>query len=264
MEEEKDVLQIEVADNGVATVWLNRPHKLNAISPPMQRALYAAVERIEQDEAILAVVFRGRGGNFCAGADLGKSVTPTLHTSRRSPFQRGQAELYDRIYKLRQPTVAAVEGYATAGGFELMISCDFAVAAVDARLGDFHIRRGLFAGAGPLYRLPRMIGIRRTKELMMTGKWISGETAERWGLVNACTPAEELDALVADFCAPLIDKSPFAMWLTKQVANHGLDADTDSLITMEMLAVNYIHQSEDSKEGVRAFLEKRPPNWVGY
>ena len=259
---ENDVLQIEIADNGIATVWLNRPHKLNSISPQLQSELVAAVDRIESDEHILAVVFRGRGNTFCAGADLGESVSPTLN-SAPSPFQQGQARLYDRIFKLKQPTVAAVEGYATAGGFELMIACDFAVATADAKIGDFHIRRGLFAGAGPLYRLPRMIGLRRTKELMMTGKLLSGDQCAQWGLVNAAGPADRFDALIEAFCAPLIDKSPFCMWMTKQAVNHGLDADTDSLITLEMMTVNYVHQSEDAKEGVRAFLEKRQPNWVG-
>src|SRR6186997_759806 len=119
------------------------------------------------------------------------------------------ARTFDRAFNLGKPTIAVVEGHAVAGGFELMISCDFAVAADDAKIGDFHIRRALFGGAGPIYRLPRMIGIRKTKELMLTGKLLSGSEAVDFDLINASAPAEELDQLVTDFVAPLVDKSPF-------------------------------------------------------
>jgi enoyl-CoA hydratase/carnithine racemase len=164
---------------------------------------------------------------------------------------------------MRKPTIAAVEGYAVAGGFELMISCDFALATSEARIGDFHIRRALFGGAGPIYRLPRMIGMRRSKELMLTGKLLSGDQCAQWGLVNAAAPQAGFDALIQEFCAPLIDKSPFCMWMTKMAVNRGLDADTNSLITLETMTCNVVHHSEDAKEGVKAFLEKRTPVWTG-
>jgi enoyl-CoA hydratase/carnithine racemase len=150
-----------------------------------------------------------------------------------------------------------------AGGFELMISCDFALATSEARIGDFHIRRALFGGAGPIYRLPRMIGMRRSKELMLTGKLLSGDQCAEWGLVNAAAPQAGFDALIKEFCAPLIDKSPFCMWMTKMAVNRGLDADTNSLITLETMTCNVVHHSEDAKEGVKAFLEKRTPVWTG-
>jgi len=137
------------------------------------------------------------------------------------------------------------------------------VAADDAQIGDFHIRRALFGGAGPIYRLPRMIGIRKTKELMLTGKLLSGREAVDFDLINASAPAAELDQLVKDFIAPLIDKSPFAMRLTKMTIDRGLDADIQSLMVMEHLAVGNALQSEDAREGVNAFLEKREPKWVG-
>ena len=144
-----------------------------------------------------------------------------------------------------------------------MISCDFALAATTARIGDFHIRRALFGGCGPIYRLPRYIGLRKAKELMLTGKLLSGTEAAEWGLVNDVAPPEEFDALIERFCGPLIDKSPFCMWITKMAVNRGLDADTNSLITLETLACNVVHQSQDAREGVSAFLEKRDPKWVG-
>jgi enoyl-CoA hydratase len=125
------------------------------------------------------------------------------------------------------------------------------------------MRRALFGGAGPIYRLPRYIGMRRSKELMLTGKLLSGAECKEWGLVNDVSAPEDFDKLIEDFCAPLIDKSPFCMWITKMAVNRGMDADTDSLITLETLACNVVHQSDDAKEGVTAFLEKREPKWVG-
>jgi enoyl-CoA hydratase len=158
--------------------------------------------------------------------------------------------------------VAVVEGYAVAGGFELMISCDFAVVADDAQIGDYHIRRALFGGAGPIYRLPRYIGLRRTKELLLTGKLLSGRQCADWGLANLSAPADELDGAVAEFVAPMTDKSAFTMRITKLAANRGLDGDTETLIALESMTCNVAHQSNDAREGVQAFLQKRDPIWT--
>jgi len=261
---EKDVIQYEVADNGIATVWLNRPHKRNCVSPQLLQELEVAVDRAHDDRKALAVVFRGRGNTFCSGADLDQLVSPVLQaTSPSLQLAIDSARTYDKIFNMRKPTIAAVEGYAVAGGFELMISCDFALATSEAKIGDFHIRRALFGGAGPIYRLPRMIGMRRSKELMLTGKLLSGDQCAEWGLVNASAPQAQFDGLIQEFCAPLIDKSPFCMWMTKMAVNRGLDADTNSLITLETMTCNVVHHSEDAKEGVKAFLEKRDPVWAG-
>ena len=105
--------------------------------------------------------------------------------------------------------------------------------------------------------------MRRSKELMLTGKLLTGDQCADWTLVNASAPQAEFDQLIEDFCAPLIDKSPFCMWMTKMAVNRGLDGDTDTLITLETMTCNVVHHSEDAKEGVRAFLEKRTPKWTG-
>jgi enoyl-CoA hydratase len=248
----------------VVTIWLNRPEVRNCINWETLVALADAVDRAEKDEEARAVLFRGRGHTFCAGADLNMLGGEFLGTSTQSlELAQLSAKTYDHIYNLRKPTIAVVEGYAVAGGFELFISCDFALVADDARIGDFHIRRGVFGGAGPIYRLPRYIGMRKAKELMLTGKLLSGKECADWGLANASAPADQLDAMVAEWVEPLIDKSPFTMWMTKAAANRGLDADSDTLILLETMTCNVVHQSEDAKEGVTAFLEKREPKWVG-
>ena len=135
--------------------------------------------------------------------------------------------------------------------------------AEDALIGDFHIRRSLFGGAGPIYRLPRLVGLRKAKELMLTGKLLTGVQAKEWGLINECAPAEQLDECVDTFVADLTDKSPFAMWITKMAINKGLDADQGTLMVLEHFVSSMAMISNDASEGVAAFLEKRDPIWTG-
>jgi enoyl-CoA hydratase len=256
-----DVIQYEV-EGGVATIWLNRPEVKNCVNWALLTNLGAALDRAEDDDDVRVVVIRGRGNTFCAGADLNMLDSEFLGTTNKSvKIAQVSARTFDRAFNLGKPTIAVVEGYAVAGGFELMISCDFCIAADDARIGDFHIRRALFGGAGPIYRLPRYIGLRKTKELLFTGKLLSGKECEEWGLANVSAPSAELDQAIADFVAPMIDKSAFTMRITKLAANRGLDGDTETLIALESMTCNVAHQSQDAKEGVQAFLEKRDPVW---
>ena len=183
-------------------------------------------------------------------------------TTKSIELAQVSARTYDRIFNLRKPTIAVVEGYAVAGGFELMISCDFCIASTDAKIGDFHIRRALFGGAGPIYRLPRYIGLRKAKELMLTGKLLSGQECFEWNLANVAAPPEGLEQAIAEFVAPLKDKGALIMHVTKMTANRGLDGDTETLIALESMACNVIHQSADAREGVQAFLEKRDAVWT--
>jgi enoyl-CoA hydratase len=250
-------------DGEIAYVWLNRPHKKNAVTVELLHRLDEIIRDVDSDPDIRVLILRGREGTFCSGFDLDELLADYVGTTTAMEVAVLSAKVCDRLYSMNTPSVAVLEGFVTAGGFELMISCDFAVSADDAQIGDFHIRRALFGGAGPIYRLPRMIGIRKTKELMLTGKLLSGKEAVDFDLINASAPAEELDQLVKDFIAPIIDKSPFAMRLTKMTIDRGLDADIQSLMVMEHLAVGNALQSEDAREGVNAFLEKREPKWVG-
>ena len=260
-----DPIQYEVNDH-IATIWLNRPEVRNCVNWELLSQMAQRVEQAAEDPDVRVVLFRGRGHTFCAGADLRMLGSEFVGTSTASlKLAELSAKTYDRIQTMDKPTIAVVEGYAVAGGFELLISTDFALCADEAQIGDFHIRRALFGGCGPIYRLPRIMGLRKAKELMLTGKLLSGVEAAgpEWNLCNASAPADELDDLVADFVAPLADKSPFCMKITKNTLNRGLDADQESLIIMERMACNVVHHSDDAKEGVAAFLEKRDPVWSG-
>src|SRR6201993_652036 len=257
-----EFVQYEVAD-GVATIWLNRPEVKNCVNWALLQQFGEALDRAERDPDVRVVVIRGRGHTFCAGADLNMLDSEFLGTTNNSvEIAQVSARTFDRAFNLQKPTVAVVEGHAVAGGFELMISCDFAVVADDAKIGDFHIRRALFGGAGPIYRLPRYIGLRRTKELLLTGKLLSGVQCEAWGLANVSAPTEELEQAIRDFAAPMLDKSAFTMRITKLAANRGLDGDTETLIALESMTCNVAHQSNDAREGVQAFLQKREPVWA--
>src|SRR6476620_8257397 len=223
----QEVVQYEVAD-GVATIWLNRPEVKNCVNWALLTQLGEALDRAEDDPDVRVVLIRGRGNTFCAGADLNMLDAEFLGTTNNSvKIAQVSARTFDRAFNLSKPTIAVIEGYAVAGGFELMISCDFAVVSDDAKIGDFHIRRALFGGAGPIYRLPRYIGLRKTKELLLTGKLLSGEECEDWGLANVSAPTEALDQAISDFVAPMNDKSAFTMRITNLAANLNHAADTE-------------------------------------
>jgi enoyl-CoA hydratase len=257
-----DEIQFE-RDGNVARVWLNRPHKMNCVTLPILQRLDEIITEVDADPDLRVLVLRGRGGTFCSGFDLDELQADYIGSSTAMDVAVISAKVCDRLYSMSTPSVAVLEGYVTAGGFELMISCDFAIAADDAKIGDFHIRRALFGGAGPIYRVPRMIGIRKTKELMLTGKLLSGAAAADFGLINDSASVEELDATVEEFIGQLTDKSPFQLRITKMTIDRSLEADIQSLMVMEHLAVGVTLNSEDAAEGVAAFLEKREPKWKG-
>lgn len=250
-------------DGHVARIWLNRPHKRNCITVAMLERLDEIITEVDADPELRVVVVRGKGNTFSSGFDLDDLKSDYIGSSTAMDVAVVSAKVCDRLYSMSTPSVAVLEGYVTAGGFEVMISCDFAIADDAAQIGDFHIRRALFGGAGPIYRLPRMLGVRKTKELMLTGKLLSGAEAADFDLVNASAPAEQLDETVEEFISHLTDKSPFQMKLTKMAVDRGLDADIASLMVLEHLAVGVTLNSQDAAEGVSAFLEKREPKWTG-
>ena len=259
---EAEPIQYEV-DGHIARIWLNRPHKRNAVSQQLLSELDEARRRAEADENVRVMVIRGREGTFCSGFDLDELLGEFIGTTTAYQVALKSQRVCDDIFRSSVPSVCVIEGWATAGGFEIMINCDFAIAEENAKISDFHIRRALLGGAGPMYRLPRIVGERKAKELMMTGRVLSGREAYEFGLVNAWAPAAELDATVDQFVANLVDKSPFQMQITKQCVNRALDADTETMMLVERLAVGVTLNSDDAAEGVSAFLDKREAAWSG-
>jgi enoyl-CoA hydratase len=249
----------------VATIWLNRPEVLNCINSTLARERIEALQRAADDDEVRAIVIRGRGRGFCAGRDLKELNADALGNPRESwkiVRQSGLLAL-SNDWLIPKPTISVVHGYAVAGGFEMMMWTDFAIVADDAKIGDYHLRRGLLGGAGPYWSVPRMIGMRRTKELFFTGKLLTGKQAAEWGLANVSAPEDELDDALDEFVEDLIDKSPLAMSWCKLAVSRSFEADRETIAVLEHFMVMNNHQTRDAKEGATAFIEKRTPDYRG-
>ncbi len=252
-----DRIQYELGDR-VARIWFNRPEKRNAFTRQMMLELSDAVSAAESDPKARVIVFRGRGGTLCSGADLDEAI----HSQDLSADHAPWLTLCTQIAKTKKPTIAVVEGYLVGGGHGLVVNCDLAVATTDARIGDFFMNRGLIGAANAYYWLPRMIGLRRTRELVLTGRLLSGVEAAEWGLVNLAVPPGKIDEAVDKLVSELTNKSGFALQIAKMVLDRSLDLDFDSFTTMQELSSYYVvERSHDAREGIAAFVEKRAPHW---
>ncbi|MGA2463368.1 MAG: enoyl-CoA hydratase/isomerase family protein [Thermodesulfobacteriota bacterium] len=248
----------------VAKITLNRPQALNAMNDVMFREIGQALEDSEEDNNIRVVVITGNGRAFCSGVDLKFAREKLTSQKAKEDFYRlGNRVKMRRIEEMSKPVIAAVNGFALAGGFEIVLACDLAIAAEDATIGDQHMNYGLFGAGGSPYRLPLLVGIRKAKELIFTGKWISGKEAERIGLVNRAVPADQLESAVDEMVAQLADKSPVAMRISKAYINRTAFIDADSRLELLIMSALVLGASEDSQEGMRAFAEKRKPVYKG-
>jgi enoyl-CoA hydratase len=255
MSEENAVL-VEVED-GIMTVTLNRPKARNAVNRALAEGVADAMDELDSNDAIRVAILTGSQGTFCSGMDLKAFVTGELPSVKG----RGFAGLAEKLP--RKPLIAAVEGYALAGGFELAISCDLVVAAADAKFGIPEVKRGLAAAAGGLMRLPRQMPSRIAMELALTGDFISSERAYSLGLINQIVePGTALDAAKA-LAAKISANGPLAVAISKQVVLESEDWNTEEMWDKQQALVMPVFVSEDAIEGATAFAEKRAPNWKG-
>ena len=249
---------------GVATITLNRPEVLNAITRQMFLEIGQALDDADSDNKVSVVVIKGSGKAFCAGVDL-KFATEELKTlqDEQDLFRLGNKMALEKMEALSKPVIAAVHGYCMAGGFEMMLATDIVIATEDAVISDQHINVGLFGGGGCVYRLALLVGMRKAKEIILTGKRISGKEAEQMGLVNRAVPAGELDKAVEEMAATLSEKSPVAMRLSKWYINKTMMVDADMRLELAIMYSLIDSTSEDKEEGMRAFVEKRKPVFKG-
>jgi enoyl-CoA hydratase len=247
------------AKGGIARVVLNRPEQMNAISPTLLEDLNRVCETIEGDPGVRVVTLTAAGRAFCAGADLKAVKALSPDPDRWNSFMRLWHRVFNRIEALAVPVIAGVHGLALAGGLELVLVADLVVADEAARLGDQHANFGLVAGGGGSQRLPRLIGARRAKELMLLGGWLSAGEALAWGLVNRVAPAGTVAAVVEEAAASLADKSVSASRTVKALVNRAFDTDLAGGLEMELHLVAAHMRSADAAEGLRAFAEKRKP-----
>lgn len=247
--------------DGIARVALNRPAQLNAISPELLDALDAACAAIETDDGARVVTLTGNGRVFCAGADLKVVQEYAPDPVKWRTFMAEWRRVFDRVERLPRPVIAGVHGLALAGGLELTLVADLVVADAEARIGDQHANFGLLAGGGGSQRLPRVIGPRRAKELMLLGGWVTAEQALAWGLVNRVAPAGRLEDTVMEIARALVDKSVSAGRSAKMLVNRALDVDLATGLDLEAAEVARHMRGPDAAEGLAAFVGKRAPNF---
>ncbi|WP_117237302.1 enoyl-CoA hydratase/isomerase family protein [Thermus sediminis] len=247
-------------EEGVALVTLKRPGALNALSQDLLRELAEVVEVIAQDSEARVAIFTGEGKAFAAGADLKEIAALKDPFMAREYALLGQG-VFAEIAALPIPTIAAIHGYALGGGLELALACDLRVASKDARLGLPEVGLGLIPGFGGTQRLPRLIGRGRALDLILTGRHVSAEEALGMGLVNRV--GEDALEEAKKLAEKILKNGPVALALAKESVVRGEGLDLSEALEIEADLFGYAAATEDMKEGVRAFLEKRPPHFKG-
>lgn len=252
----------EVGEDGVATVTVNRPDKLNALSGAVILELREAFEHIASAADLRAAIVTGAGEKaFVAGADI--SELEMLSPAEARDFAvRGQ-----RVFRLLEtsgkPSVAAVNGYALGGGLELAMACTVRFASENARFGQPEVKLGIVPGYGGTQRLPRLVGRGRALEMLLSGEPVTAAEAHRIGLVNAVAPQAELLAYSRAWLAKVLANGPLALALAMETVDAGLEAGLEEGLRLEAAAFGLSAATEDRREGTRAFLEKRRPVFAG-
>ncbi len=256
-----DVLKREKLEGGVALLTVNRPDKMNALNGEVRCALLGALDDLEGDEDVRVVVITGAGNQaFIAGADIGEFRDARPVEQYRS-MQDG--DIYGALETFRKPVIAMINGYCLGGGCELAMACDIRVAAEGARLGQPEINLGLIPGGGGTQRLPRLVGEGRAMKMIMTGEMISGNEAERVGLVDGVHPDAELREKTLDVARTIASKSPMALQAAKESVLAARRTSLDEGRKFERGWFSLLFSTDDMDEGVSAFLEKRDPDFRG-
>lgn len=245
----------------IGWIYLNRPDKLNAINQQLIKELRESIDNFLIDQEVKVIVITGNGKAFCAGADISEFKTLNGYTAWQ--FAKSGRELMDYIENSPKPTIAMINGYALGGGLEIALACDIRIAAEEAQLGLPEINLGIYPGFGGTQRLIRIIGKGKALEMMLTGDRIPAKEAERFGLVNKVVPLKDLEQETRNFALKLAEKPPISMTLIKLLVNQGLDIPELAGLNMESLGWGVVFSTEDQKEGVSAFLEKRKAQFKG-
>ena len=256
-----------VLDDAVLRLKLTRAEKRNALDDSMMSGLIDALDRAGRDEAVRAVVLSGDGDHFCAGADIVARNAESGPRPRAGSIQRRLPSQAHRLIPLvatvQVPIVCAAHGWVAGIGFQLALAADFTVAAEGARFWEPFVQRGFTPDSGATWLLPRLVGPARARELLLLGRELSGAEAAAWGLVHRAVPAGDV-AAEADALARTLAAGPtVALGLTKWLLQAGTDASLDQHLRDEAFALELSSRSEDFREGLRAFTEKRPPDFSG-
>lgn len=249
------------SEDGIGWAQFNRPDKLNALNPDVLRDLEAVLASCEEDEAIKVLVLKGNEKAFVAGADIGGMAKGDI------TFAYALTDLtmrvQERLADLPKPTIAAISGYALGGGCEVALCCDFRIAADNAVLGLPEITLGIIPGGGGTQRLPRLVGNAAATELILLGEMVKADRAEHIGLVNKVVPLDQLENGVKDLATKLMQRPSVAVRAAKTAMRKGLNASLKDGLQIEQDLFCMLFGTEDQKEGMAAFMEKRKPAFKG-
>jgi enoyl-CoA hydratase len=246
-------------DEGYAVIQLNRPEALNALNIELMGELAEALETLDRDADVRCIVLTGNEKAFAAGADIKEMADATaIEMLIRDQFAR-----WDRIRRIKKPLIAAVSGFALGGGCELAMSCDIIIASETAKFGQPEVNIGVMPGAGGTQRLTRAVGKYKSMEMVLTGRMITAEEAKEYGLVNKVVPVEYYLQEAKDLAQEVASKPPIAVRLAKEAVLKSFDTTIEGGLEFERKNFYLLFASEDQKEGMKAFVEKRKPRWKG-
>jgi enoyl-CoA hydratase len=248
--------------DGIAFLAINRPEKLNALNQKVMKEIHDCFERLKDDDEVKVVILTGSGEKaFVAGADINELAVQAPIGGRETSLS-GQRTL-DLIENLGKPVIAAVNGFALGGGCELAMACTLRIASENARLGQPEVKLGIIPGYAGTQRLPRLVGKGRAMELILTGEAIPAQEAYRIGLVNQVVPLKDLPAAAEALARKMMANGPVALRLAMEAVNHGMEMTEAEGQFLEATLFGLCCTTEDKNEGTRAFLEKRPPKFLG-
>ncbi|MEO0719298.1 MAG: enoyl-CoA hydratase [Pseudomonadota bacterium] len=248
---------VETRDH-VGLVTLNRPDALNALNSEVVRELGDALKRFEAEDHIGAIVITGSAKAFAAGADIKEMKEKSFVQAYRENFIRAE---WETVTTIRKPVIAAVGGYALGGGCELAMMCDFIIAADTAKFGQPEITIGTMPGAGGTQRLTRLVGKSKAMDMCLTGRFMDAEEAERAGLVSRIVPADDLVDEAVKVAAKIAEKSLIAVMAVKESVDRAYETTLSEGVTFERRMFHALFATEDQKEGMQAFVDKRQPQF---
>src|SRR5581483_3971395 len=262
----EDILY-DIDDDGVATLTINRPERMNALRPQTTRELREAIEAARDDDAVRCLLVTGAGRGFCAGDDFQAIFLAENRTARHGQRQiqrlkTGEASL-DVLFALEKPTIAAVNGPAVGYGMDIALYCDIRYAAESAKFGWYFVRRGVMGTVGGTFILRQLVGLSKAFELTLTGDLVDAAEAQRIGLVSKVVPADQLMDETHAMARKLASGAPLAQRLVKRAMHKGFELDWKTLGEYQQALGDVLWETEDHREGVQSFVEKREPRFQG-